>query len=73
MNIPKTITGVVFRHEADLLDVSMSQYDKRWAVGFTKVTARFGDDEISWTVDPPNAPPLGTTVTFTVSVGGGRP
>jgi hypothetical protein len=57
--------GVVFRHEAALMDVS-TPIERRWSVGVVAVTARFGHDEFTW--EPKgDVPAIGSTVWMEVA------
>ena len=59
------MAGVVFRHEAALMDVS-TPIERRRAVGVLSVTARFGDDEFTW--EPKgDIPAIGSTVWMEVA------
>jgi hypothetical protein len=54
------LAGVVFRHEAELFDVS-TVAERKWVVGRLSVTARFDRDEFSWEAKG-DVPAIGSTV-----------
>ena len=62
----RRIKGVVFRHEAVLLDAS-TMAEKEYVVGRLLVTARFPDDTHTWAIPHGAAvPAIGSTVEIEV-------
>ena len=63
----RTTTGVVWKHEGELLDMTTQVDDKRWIVGHVTAFVRVGDGEVTFRYPSQvDAPPIGTIVAVTL-------
>lgn len=62
------LTGVIYAHQADLIDVTQfrDSYRRELSAGSTTVTARIAGSDFTWNCHNP-PPPIGATVAVEIN------